>query len=147
MDGYLSKPFSRADLIKMLAVHLPGCCGRAEESASRAKFKEVLERFGGDESVLREAAACFVQESPKLMESIRSAVKSGDCAQLVRPAHTLKGSISYFDSGEAFTTAGKLEDAARKNESGSIREMMEVLENRMGELQSALGRILEEVQS
>jgi PAS domain S-box-containing protein len=147
MDGYLSKPFGRSDLIKLLAAHMPASSPENAPPEKRRKFKEVLDRFDGDEAVLQAAAACFLQDVPKLMATIRAAVESGDQNQLIRPAHTLKGAISHFDTGEAFLAAGKLEEAARKEGASDFRGMLQVLENRMGELQSALGRILEEVQS
>lgn len=73
----------------------------------------VLDRVGGDESLLREITEIFLTEYPSLLEEIRAAVRAGDPARLERFAHTLKGSVANFGATEATRAAFQLEQIGR----------------------------------
>src|SRR5262249_41046928 len=59
-------------------------------------YSEALSYIGGDEMLLAELAAIFLQEYPQLLENLRTAVASSDVEALIYHAHALKGSVSNF---------------------------------------------------
>ena len=73
----------------------------------------ALERLGGDEELLKEVAALFLDEYPPLMGDIKSAIHDQNADQLERAAHSLKGSVSNFGSDAAWQAAYELEKMGR----------------------------------
>jgi two-component system, sensor histidine kinase and response regulator len=76
----------------------------------------VLDRFGGDEDLLREIVAIFLEEYPSLAANIRKALGDADARSVESAAHTLKGSISTFGARAATQTALELEIAGRRGD-------------------------------
>jgi len=71
--------------------------------------EEALSRVGGDVDLLREIAAVFLDDCPNSLSQLRDAVSNGDARLVERQAHTLKGSIATFGTGNVFETARKIE--------------------------------------
>lgn len=82
----------------------------------------LLERIGGDVEFLQEIAGLFLEECPKLVFEIRTAIASGDAGALERAAHTLKGSVSNFAAQPASEAARRLELIGR---TGHLQEAPE----------------------
>jgi two-component system, sensor histidine kinase and response regulator len=59
---------------------------------------EALERLGGDEDLLRELCQIFLEESPKLLRTLRQAALAGDADAVMRAAHSFKGELSLDDA-------------------------------------------------
>ena len=65
----------------------------------------ALRSVEGDLSLLKSIVAVFLDELPRLIVDIGRAISEAGCGdaaaagQLVRPAHTLKGSLSYLGIG------------------------------------------------
>ena len=89
-----------------------------EFSEQLAKLDKAiaLERLGGDEELLKEVAALFLDEYPTLMAEIKDAVETKNANQLERAAHSLKGSVSNFGSDAAWQAANEMERIGRANE-------------------------------
>jgi PAS domain S-box-containing protein len=117
MDSYLSKPIRIDQLVEEIGQLLKNRppappAPKAEEPAdppATPDFRSALERIGGDESLLRELAAIFVDECPRLLHDTRAAVLAGDPEALRRAAHTLKGAVVHFDVPLTYAAAAKLE--------------------------------------
>jgi len=80
----------------------------------------ALERVGGDEDLLREIGALFLQEYPPAISGLRTAVADRDPKRIEHKAHSLKGSVSTFGSGVAFEATLELEMQGR---SGDLTEV------------------------
>lgn len=89
-----------------------------EFSEQLAKLDKAvaLDRLGGDEELLKEVAALFLDEYPTLMAEIEAAIQSKNAHQLERAAHSLKGSVSNFGSDAAYQAAYEIEKMGRANE-------------------------------
>ena len=102
----------------------------------------VLERVGGDESLLREITAIFLTEYPTLLEEIRSAVRTGDPGRVEKCAHTLKGCVANFGVEQATTAAFKLERIGRENHLEEAPAALRILERQFSVLTPALEAIV-----
>src|SRR5690348_1804241 len=80
----------------------------------------ALPRVGGDLDLLKEIAALFLEEYPRELDDLRTAIRTGDAHMLERTAHGLKGSVANFGARaavdaafllEQFGKAGKLDQA------------------------------------
>jgi HPt (histidine-containing phosphotransfer) domain-containing protein len=98
----------------------------------------VLDRVGGDESLLREITEIFLLEYPSLLEEIRAAVRTGDPSRLERFAHTLKGSVANFGAPDATHAAYQLEQIGRSQELEQAPAALRALELHFSALKPAL---------
>lgn len=87
----------------------------------------ILDRFDGDEELLREICGIFLGEYPGLIDEIRYAVDTGDAKGLERAAHSLKGSVSNFGASAATDAAYTLETMGRKLEMSQAPEALKEL--------------------
>jgi HPt (histidine-containing phosphotransfer) domain-containing protein len=75
--------------------------GSPEEETSIAAaaafdLQAALEAVGGDRNLLTAVAETALEELPKLMDRVRSAVARDDAPALSRAAHMLKGALALF---------------------------------------------------
>lgn len=103
----------------------------------------ALERVGGDEELLREIAALFLEECPRMMADIQAAVLAGDAESLERAAHSLKGSVGNFGARRAFRAAARLEAIGRNRDLTPLPEAWSELAAAM----EALGPALADLQA
>jgi len=73
----------------------------------------ALSRAGGDEELLRELAALFLDDYPNTLEQLRTAIASGVAIDIEHHAHSLKGSASNFGAPEVVAAALSLEQQGR----------------------------------
>jgi HPt (histidine-containing phosphotransfer) domain-containing protein len=74
----------------------------------------ALLRVGGDEELLREIAAIFLDDYPKGLAEIREAIAGGDAKKLESAAHSVKGSVGNFGAQAAVESAFRLEQMGRQ---------------------------------
>ena len=94
MDGYLSKPFRRAEMRRVLSRFGPSQGNPAPRGAGepeRPVFDEAdqADRFGRDPAFLKELLTLFAAELPGRVGAIQSALDAGADAEVARLAHAL----------------------------------------------------------
>ena len=104
----------------------------------------ALERLGGDEQLLREIAALFLEDTASLVEEIRRAVQARDAVALQRGAHTLKGSVCNFGAERSYEAAYRLETIGRSGDLSTADEAFRRLEAELERLTPALVDICRE---
>jgi HPt (histidine-containing phosphotransfer) domain-containing protein len=90
-------------------------------------LKELMERLGDDQELLRELLVMFREDVGINLEKTRSAIGTGDYEGLSRTAHTMKGMLKNLSMGAAAETAAALEKASRENRQGDSKELLEKL--------------------
>jgi HPt (histidine-containing phosphotransfer) domain-containing protein len=100
----------------------------------------ALSRAGGDEELLRELAALFLDDYPLTLEELRKAIAAGSATDIEHHAHSLKGSVSNFGASEVVAAALSLEEKGRHH---NLTETPAVLHR----LESALAALKPELQS
>ena len=98
----------------------------------------VLDRVGGDESLLKEITDIFLSEYPVLLAEIREAIQRRDATKLEQCAHTLKGCVSNFGADAATSAAYELEMLARRKSLDEAPEALRALELHFAVLTPAL---------
>jgi CheY-like chemotaxis protein/HPt (histidine-containing phosphotransfer) domain-containing protein len=131
MDDYLSKPVDRKLLHQMLNTWLLQSQSRAKpapaepeavveelppnsQSVLDAGVVEDLKAMMGSEyqSLIR----VYLEDSPKLISQILTALSNRDCAALVTPAHTLKSSSANLGALTLSSLAMAMEKCARNGD-------------------------------
>jgi HPt (histidine-containing phosphotransfer) domain-containing protein len=98
----------------------------------------ALARVGGDAELLREVAALFLADYPRVLEELRDAVARNDSQALERTAHGLKGSVSTFGAQQAMDAARKLETLGRAQRFDEVRQVLTTLELALAALRPEL---------
>ncbi|HKY75888.1 MAG TPA: Hpt domain-containing protein, partial [Acidimicrobiia bacterium] len=157
-DGYVAKPFRRADLRQAIARAVPdaltappaivaAAAGMAASTngapgghgpEAGLDRNAILERVDGDGALLAELVDLFVADSSGLILALQAAVDAGDPAALERAAHTLKGSAGNFGPSRLAELAFELESLGRGDDLGPAAAVLAELENELGWFQSAL---------
>ena len=159
MDGYITKPVRFGDIERTLSgiantaapamptqltIPLETPIRSAEADASWDKA-EALGRIGDDEELLRELCHIFLEEAPKLLETIKTAVSAGDSDGVMRAAHSLKGEASYLGAAATTHASRQLEEMGRSKDLSRASATLAVLERAVGsllvELQKMAGAI------
>ncbi len=116
-DAYVAKPI-RSDLlfstIDGLIAHTPARAATGMAPAGGHFDRQVaMECAGGDEPLFREVLGLFLDDCPRLLAEIRSAIESDDVHALERAAQTLKGTSGHFAARGVIASAVRLEEEAR----------------------------------
>jgi CheY-like chemotaxis protein len=160
-DGYVSKPLQPYELYQTIDAAVPPAPGgplppsppppaveRVQESPSAPPVfdrAEAMRRVGGDETILQEVAAMFLDECPRWQIAIQQAIREGDSKALQRAAHTLKGAVGIFSCRAAFEAAQNLETLGRKGDLSTAAEAYQVLQEALTRLEPALQELLPHV--
>jgi two-component system, sensor histidine kinase and response regulator len=103
-------------------------------------LSQALARLDGDSQLLAELGRLFQEETPKLLANLGTAVTERDAQGIETYAHSLKGTVSYFNPAHAQDYAFALEQKGRENDMGGVdelfRQLQEALEGCMRELES-----------
>jgi PAS domain S-box-containing protein len=148
MDAYVTKPIRARTLLETIAAVTGGAeppaapesaDGGTGSSVDWAVAKEVVH---GDEHLLAEVARALLEESPRLLQTMRQAIAAGDGESLRRAAHTLKSCVGYFGAKRAFDRAYQIESLARDAALASAREPLADLETQMELVLSEVARYM-----
>jgi PAS domain S-box-containing protein len=102
MDDYLSKPVDLARLRQALAPYV------AQVAAPVLDWHAALLRLDGDEELLHELAALFLQDGPQLWREVVEARAADDQERSARAVHSLKGVLVNFGAQRAIAAAERL---------------------------------------
>jgi PAS domain S-box-containing protein len=151
MDDYVTKPFRAAELFRAVEEAAPAVRAMARPVAAAPPVEagpgpepvQVLDWGGalrslGDEALLREMAAMFLDECPKLMAAIDAAIGNGDAPELRRAAHTLRGSAQVVGARVVAQAALALETIGRAGQLQAAPAARRELEAELGRLPAAL---------
>ena len=98
----------------------------------------ALSRVGGDEELLKEIAAVFLEDYPNSLREIQAALAAGEADQLERAAHSLKGSVANFGARDAVAFALRLEQMGRARQLQDCVETVQALEAALAALHPEL---------
>jgi PAS domain S-box-containing protein len=122
MDDFLSKPISIARLGEVLRRVMAKSTVSAAEPAYTKPVSKVfdldaaLSACGGNASLLEELALLFEQEWPGRRAALLRAADAGNCSDLARDAHTLKGSFGALASMVGADAALAVDTLAKRGE-------------------------------
>jgi len=98
----------------------------------------LMDRVGGDVEFLQEIATLFMEDCPKLLGEIRTAVQVADARGLENAAHTLKGSVANFGAEAAREAARRLESMGRAGDLKPASQAYAELEEEIQRFTTAL---------
>jgi len=172
MDGFLAKPLQPALLYETLAKFADLATnsfvevvsqtnaappvtrivnGVADRTRSAEKaiasgdilnLEEAMKRIPGGEKGVKRLRDVFNMECDQLLKAIRAAIDRGDCAEVHRASHTIKGSAKLFSATRVSTVAFEIEQRSKACDLDESRRLFPILESEIGELRAALELLL-----
>ncbi len=147
-DDYVSKPIDARQLFEAIGRFTAKPVGHAngvgeapaEEALDRAA---LLERVEGDEEMLAELVAVFLEDCPRLLAALGEAIGQGNAEAVREAAHGLKGSVGYFGSPAAQTAALRLETMGQSGDLTGADAAFWDLERKLTRLRVGLAGMIE----
>jgi CheY-like chemotaxis protein/HPt (histidine-containing phosphotransfer) domain-containing protein len=148
MDDYIAKPVHATQLRETIARVVSGRTATAAKTTAGDQDEEtlvdeaaVLDRCDGDRELLNELVDVFLDDCPRLLRDIRTALDGKDVASLKLAAHTLKGAAANFGARSAVSAALRLEMLAADRNLTDAPAAFEVLEKTMTRVNPAIARL------
>ena len=147
MDAYVSKPIRVSELMNLIESVVPGGCSMESKTDQKSGVEEqfahldetlALSRVGGDFELLREVVGLFLDDYPRALEKIRTAVAANDASGVEHNAHSLKGSVSTFGAKDVFEAALALEKLGRSGNLSGAQDGLRTLESALQDLRPDL---------
>jgi signal transduction histidine kinase/DNA-binding response OmpR family regulator len=139
MDDYISKPLRREDLRRVLGAIQPlAALPRAAAGATVFTNAELLERCDGDGELVNELIKLFREQTPQLLDVIRSAAAVSDAPALAAGAHKLLGSLGAFGAENARQIVLEVSAAAGDADFEGAAEWIVKLADEVDQIHSAL---------
>ncbi|MGH9345090.1 MAG: PAS domain S-box protein [Terriglobia bacterium] len=146
MDGYISKPVRRSEIIGTIE-RFTGWRTRIVEAPAAARLpvfnlEESVERLGGNRKLLCEMAGIFLKATPAELANMRPAISDNDREKLKRSLRTLESALGAFSGGAALQSALDLENEISQNQPQRIIEAFQRLEKQIDDLSMALAELV-----
>ena len=136
-DAYLAKPFRSRQLFDVIATSLPatdetGAHGREAVAAdSRLDWDSALDAVDGDPALLKKVLQGFLGQQTSLVAELRAALQAADQRVVRRVAHTVGGSLRWFNGAHVVTLAQDLENRCQVGSPGEISASWRTLETEL----------------
>jgi CheY-like chemotaxis protein len=132
-DGYVAKPMSSEQLFRQMSELTGGRTAPAKTGDRTAPAKtgdvpnpaRLLDRVGGDAVLLREIIGLFLEESPRMVSTLRKEVADGDAEGVCRTAHAFLGAASNFDADDVIESFRAIEAHALAGDVAGCQALME----------------------
>lgn len=158
MDEYIAKPIRAHQLFQTVAnvlglssqplpapdlpsggAHIP-----SQEAGSLWDLNVALESVKGDKDLLRIVMETYLEESPRLVDTMRKSIEQADGPQLNMAAHSLKGSLRFFGAEQGFQLAYQLELMGRDKDFDNAVATLDKLEALLAQVTPSLRSHLEQ---
>ncbi|MDO8142444.1 MAG: response regulator, partial [Candidatus Brocadiales bacterium] len=152
MDSYVSKPIKSEELFETIkrfvfvpeVENIPSSLTEKDKDVGDLEgvfdMAAVMSKIDGDEELLKELVAIFLENYPKQMSDIKDAIEQGSSKALEKSSHSLKGSVGIFCTKLVYDTALKLELMGRENNLANAGEVYTLLEREIAHLKLLLER-------
>ena len=149
MDRYLMKPIHARELLESIDNLMAGFAETASGVPAlppvnpppitpSLDYGAMLDSVGGNQDLLKAVIGLFLKHCPELESQIRSAVSAGNCEDLNRAAHSLRGSSSIFLSPSAVQAVTRLEEMGRRSELVAATDELSTLEREIARIEPEL---------
>ena len=108
------------------------------EVLEQAMLDNLMEMVGGDPEFVDELVDTFREDVPQQLAELRRAVDAGAVADVVRPAHTLKGNSASIGARSVEAISRSIEEQARGGSLDGLDGRLAELEDALADLEPAL---------
>ena len=137
MDDYLSKPIKSAALKEMLD-KFARAADAGDGSTATAGFDYAAALAGADRELVDIIAGMFLEQYPKDLAELRSALDEGNAKAVHLIAHSMRGAVVLFNAEPVLDTAHEIERAAKQGDLSGLRVKFTKLAGELELLAAAL---------
>lgn len=157
MDAFVSKPLRSRELFSVMAETLRNTGpdsrildpdsgsvsdanpeGMEEPHPDRVFDAASFRKQIGSRELMAQIIACFDEDAAGCLERIEAALTAGDCEELHRAAHALKGMVGNYSAPAAFGLCQKMDQLAKDGNLKAAREIQAELRLAIAALSEAL---------
>jgi CheY-like chemotaxis protein len=147
MESYICKPVDfkqvQQEIERRCGMENSGSNSGVAASAPEWDFEAALARVGGDLDLLRQVTEVFLQEYPKTLSQLCSAIREGDGKTAREAIHSLKGELAYFAAEGAVRELTILRDLLLAGDMEGAANSGERLRQELDGIRPQLARLLE----
>ena len=146
MDSYLMKPIRAEQLFRQIE-EIPSSGPTSDPTAPPVTSGGLVDwtlagqAVNGDQELLNQVLAAFLEEGPQLVETMKITLVSGEWKRFQRAAHTLKSALRTFGVASA-DRVEELEMAAKSGnitiDAGTVAEVLVTVQPALDEMQRHL---------
>ena len=96
----------------------------------------------GEPDVLTEIFNLFLDEVPKRIDALRSAMLSGDAVKVQRTAHSLKGSSGNIGARAMHEVCRQIDERAKDSHLAELHPLVDALTVEYRRVETEIGRLL-----
>jgi PAS domain S-box-containing protein len=137
MDDYLSKPIRLDGLAGALKRARPPASRRAAPAVDQDTLGALRESLGGPEA-LADLLGTFLEEAPRSLASLDSALQIDDLGEVRRLAHSLKSNAATFGAMALSELARELEAAAKEEDGPLVAKLVPGLKEEYARVRAEL---------
>lgn len=109
---------------------------------------DVVERLRqltppGEPDVLNEVLSLFLNEVPRKIDALRTAVTAGDRAAMQRTAHSLKGSSGNIGAHAMYDACRQLDDQAKSGDLARLKPLIDAVATAYRNVEIEIRRMLQ----
>ena len=117
----------------------PAAPGTTGSEARVFDSAAMMDRLMGDQELARIVVDGFLEDAPRLVEALRSALAAGDAPGTIRGAHTIRGASATVGGEAVRAVAWEMEKAGTAGDFGAVSARLPELELELGRLRDAMG--------
>ncbi|MDX1707147.1 MAG: response regulator [Desulfobacterales bacterium] len=151
MDAYVSKPISATKLFKAIEALMPPAPEEASDpqddghKSGGLALDGLLKSFENDHNLFGELVDIFINDYPRMLNTLRDTLKSSDAKTLTRTAHSLKGMLRNFQAEAAADTAYILEKMGREETLDDADQIVDSLAHQLEQVAQKLQQLAREI--
>lgn len=115
----------------------------SSDNYERFDPQELLERVDGDEALLREVVAIFLEDTLDILDAMKKGIDTGMPDAVAKAAHTLKGSSANLAASRLRHQAYQLEIQAKTGDLEGAVALYQAVETEFSALKHQLTDYLE----
>lgn len=144
MDGYLSKPVDRFELYAAVEGEPVSDSSEAAPEVRAFDRAALLERVGGDATLVDEILQIFVADCPARLRDVDEAFVAGSAERLASAAHAIKGAVLNLSAHRVAGAAEALELAGRAGTLDNAGTLVAVLHREVADFVVQVGQASDE---
>jgi PAS domain S-box-containing protein len=142
MDEYVSKPIYRDELLRTInnvMKNYPSFVSDPNKEVMDVSL--ALAGLQGNNKLLKDIAAMFLNELPNYLSAIQEAVQQGDSYKLERASHTFKGAVGNFAAKSTFAAVYAIEMIGKSGDMTGVETAINQLMKEIERLNPMLEKI------
>ena len=101
-------------------------------------YADFLARIDGDVELLKEVIEIFLEDTPRLLSDLYTAIERNDLVAAERAAHTLKGAAANISACRLYAISQEAQQAVKNKDWNLLERMIDLFEDSFNRLEREL---------